>query len=94
MIEANMTKNWAKSMRTTHNNFIKRDSSASSKKNTMRVQSALPLRQTYKNQSQIEEIQCEPIMNEQPSMINANMVKDKSYFNDQTTCVTHSQSYF
>lgn len=23
-----------------------------------------------------------------------NMVKDKSYFNDQTTCITHSQSYF
>jgi len=22
------------------------------------------------------------------------MNKDKSYFNDQTTCITHSQSYF
>lgn len=33
-------------------------------------------------------------MNEQPSMIQGNMIKDKSYFNDQTTCITHSQSYF
>ena len=33
-------------------------------------------------------------MNEQSSIVNANMVKEKSYFNDQTTCITHSQSYF
>lgn len=50
LIEANISKNWAKSVRTTHNNFLKHDSIASSKKNTIRVQSALPLRPVFKSE--------------------------------------------
>ena len=59
----------------------------------MRVQSAMPHKQRFKNDSQLEEVECENI-NEDYSMVHPGATKNKSYFNDQTTCITHSQSYF
>ena len=87
-----MTKTWSKSVRTAQNNN-KRESSSSSRRETMRVQSAMPHKQRFKNDSQLEEVECENI-NEDYSMVHPGATKNKSYFNDQTTCITHSQSYF
>lgn len=59
----------------------------------MRVQSAMPHKQRYRDSSQLEEVECENF-NEENSMVQPVAAKNKSYFNDQTTCITHSQSYF
>jgi len=48
----NMTKTWSKSVRT-YNNY-KRESVSSSKKGTIRVQSAIPHKHRFKNDFQCE----------------------------------------